>query len=319
MIVVSWNSAGVLAPMLATLARAAEGIDVELVHVDNASQDGSPELVSKEWPGSLVQRVNSRNLGFASALKQAVEDAHGGLLLILNPDVRMEEGSLRILVERLQTDSSLGAVGPLVRHLDGEVELVCARRMPRLVASLVEAIGLRPALRGTHLDPYTFPRSSYTRERDVPCLTGAAMLVRASALRTAGGVDDRFFMYFEDVDICERLWKRGFRVRFCPAAEVTHISEASSPRNPALETWLATHNAAAMNFFFAIHRGPNAARAHRALLVIEGALRALLGVVLRRRQRRLAATGVAKVRWAFTGRMPSGEPSGFSHHVLPAQ
>lgn len=298
--------------MLETLARASEGLDVELVQIDNASEDGSADLISKHWDGKLVQRINSINAGFATALKQAVDEARGEALLVLNPDVRLIEHSLRTLVGRLQSDQTLGAVGPLVRRPDGSVELVCARRMPTLLECAVEAAGLRSVLQGTLFDPYTYPRSSYTRARDVPCLSGAAMLVRASALDTAGGVDDRFFMYFEDVDTCERLRRHGFRVHFCPDAEVIHISEASSPRSPALETWLATHNAAAMNVYFATYRGPAAARTHRALVGMEGVLRTVLGVFLRRKRPRLLDTGVAKVRWALTRRMPAGAPAGFA-------
>jgi len=307
-LVITWNSAGVLREMLSSLDEAAAGLDVEVVHVDNASTDDSARMIAAGWPGRLAQRANRGNLGFARALKQAVAVSRGEFLLVLNPDARLGKRSLHALVDRLRSDPSLGIIGPLVRHPDGEVELVCARRMPGLVESLVSALGLRRFVCGTVLDTYTFRRSSYTQERDVPCVSGAAMLIRRSALEDSGGVDDRCFMYFEDVDICERVWSHGFRVRFCPTAEVTHISESSSPRTPELETWLATHNAAAKNVFFAVHRGRPTARAHKALVGLEGAFRALLGAVGSDKSRRLAATGLARMRWALRGEMPPGDP-----------
>jgi N-acetylglucosaminyl-diphospho-decaprenol L-rhamnosyltransferase len=311
-LVITWNSAAVLRGMLSSLGDAAAGLDVEVVHVDNASTDDSASMVAGGWPGRLTQRVNRENLGFARGLKQAVADSRGDFLLVLNPDARLGERALRTLVDRLDSDTSVGIIGPLVRHPDGEVELVCARRMPGLVESLVATLGLRRFVSGTVLDPYTFRRSSYTRERDVPCVSGAAMLIRRSVLQYSGGVDDRCFMYFEDVDICQRVCNHGFRVRFCPSAEVTHISESSSPRTPELETWLATHNAAAKNVFFAVHRGQPTAKAHKALVGLEGAFRALLAAAGSGKRRRLAATGLAKLRWALRGEMPPGDPSGGS-------
>src|SRR4051812_26462472 len=199
-LLVTWNSSGVLEPMLSSLARAASGIEHELVHVDNASSDGSPGLVVRHWSARLAQSVNRRNVGFAAALRQAVGMADGEFLLLLNPDARVHESALRTLVDRLRRDPELGAVGPLIQTPGGAVEFVCARRAPGLREALIEAIGLRPVLRGTRLDPYTYPLDSYESERDVPCLSGAAMLIRASSLDSCGGVDDRFFMYFEDID-----------------------------------------------------------------------------------------------------------------------
>jgi GT2 family glycosyltransferase len=307
-LVITWNSAAVLSEMLSSLHDAAAGLDVEVVHMDNASTDDSSYIVAGGWPGRLTQRANSGNMGFARALKQAVADSRAEFLLVLNPDARLGERSLRTLVDRLRSDPSLGIIGPLVRHPDGEVELVCARRMPGLVESLVAALGLRRFVGGTVLDPYTFRRSSYTRERDVPCISGAVMLIRRSALEDSGGVDDRCFMYFEDVDICQRVRNHGFRVRFCPAAEATHLSESSSPRPPELQTWLATQNAAATNLYFAVHRGRRTAQAHKVLVGLEGALRALLGAVGSGKRRRLAASGLAKMRWALRGEMPPGDP-----------
>jgi GT2 family glycosyltransferase len=310
-LLISWNSSDVLGSMLATLAAATEGRDVELVHVDNASADRSVGLVAGAWPGRLVQEVNDTNLGFATALRQAVELATGATLLILNPDARLEPEALGTMLDRLDRDPGLGAVGPLVRESTGEPALSCARRAPGLRLTLFEALGVQPLMRGTWADVYTFAVRSYAHERDVPCLSGAAMLIRASALAAAGGVDDRFFMYFEDIDICERLRRAGYRLRFCPAAAVTHLGASSSPRDPDLQTWLDTQLVAAVNRFLAVHRGRVVALSHRALVVF-GALRVLATRRLR------YPTGAplegapiagARLRWALRGELPAGDPA----------
>ena len=183
--------------------------------------------------------------------------------------------------------------------------------MPGLVESLVADARLRRFVSGTVLDPYTFRRSSYTRERDVPCVSGAVMLIRRSVLEYSGGVDDRCFMYFEDVDICQRVCDHGFRVRFCPAAEVTHLSESSSPRH-ARAADMACHAQRGGDepLLRCSSRAAELLKAHKVLVGLEGALRALLGAVGSGKRRRLAATGWAKLRWALRGEMPPGDPSG---------
>jgi GT2 family glycosyltransferase len=313
-LVVTWNSAEVLPEMLTTLKRASAGLEVELVHVDNASADQSASLSGELWTGRLVHRVNAQNLGFAPALKQAAEMASGEFLLMLNPDAQLEGDALPTLVGRLRADPSIGAVGPVLKSSEGEVQRFCARRIPGLLEAFIEVLGIHRLVRGTVLDPYTFSRASYAIERDVPCLSGAAMLIRSTALEAAGGIDDRFFMYFEDLDVCERIRRSGFRVRYCPSAVVTHIGAASSPRDPSLEIWLAVQNTAAINFFYRLHRGPITALAHRALVLIEGATRALVHALTRRlattRDLSVPTSGVAKMRWALTGAVPSGGPAG---------
>lgn len=306
-VVVTWNSAAVLLTLLTSLANAIRSREMELVHVDNASHDRSCEIV-RSWTGRLTQLTNSTNRGFAAALKQGIAAARGELLLIVNPDVRVSPGAVEALLSRMRSDSGIGAAGPLIREPSGAVQLMSARRLPSLKEAYLQAVGLRPLVAGRKLDPYTFPVKTYAIERDVPCLSGAAILIRRAALEAAGGVDDRWFMYFEDVDICARLVRTGWRLRYCPAAEVHHATAASSPRDAELRVWLAAQLLAAANLFFAVHRGVGAARAHRIAVAISGVGWILAGELahavgreqgeLRRRQ------GVAVARWAVSGRMP---------------
>jgi GT2 family glycosyltransferase len=161
----------------------------------------------------------------------------------------------------------------------------------------VTALGLRRLLAGTRLDPYTFRLEEYERPRDVPCLSGAAMLIRRAALAQVGGVAAPWFMYFEDIDICARLGRIG-RIRYCPDAVGRHEGAASSPRTDELETWLAVHLEGAINLFLCRHRGHSVAAIHRAVVLLGGAIR-----IPRSRPR-----GVALARWALTGSPPIGDP-----------
>jgi GT2 family glycosyltransferase len=151
--------------------------------------------------------------------------------------------------------------------------------------------------------------ATYDVERDVPAISGAVMLVRRRALELAGGVDDRWFMYFEDLDICARLAQAGWQIRYCPGATAIHDGALSSPRTPALETWLAVHLEAAVNLYLRVHRGPLSSFVHRGLVAVAGALWLAAALFSRPRGAGLGR-GVGLLRWAITGAMPSsGRPA----------
>jgi GT2 family glycosyltransferase len=308
-LVVTWNSQAVLPTLLESLEPDADSL--ELVHVDNASADQTVALAGA-WRGDLVQVTNSENRGYAAALRQAFDAARGEAVLVVNPDVRLEPGALALLRDRLRPDAGVGAVGPKLVGADGSLELFCARRLPTLRAALLQALGLRGLVAGTALDPYTYRRSTYDTEHDVDCLSGAAMLIDREALAACGGVDDRWFMYFEDIDLCARLRQGGWRIRYCPEAVAGHTGAASSPRSTALTTWLAVHLEAAVNLFFRVHRGRAVAFTHRGLLALDGAIRMLAAPAALLSSpaaaRSTAARGHGLLRWAFTSRLPRGGP-----------
>jgi len=284
---------------------------LEIVQVDNASSDASL-AITRNWDGMITQIANRVNRGFAAALKQGFEAARGELILVVNPDVRLQPSALTMLIHAMRSDARIGAVGPKLVGPTGEVQFVSARRLPNLRGAALQAVGLHRLVAKTSLDPFGYSAESYEIERDVECLSGATMLISRAALKESGGVDDRWFMYFEDIDICERLRRRGWRLRYCPEAVVEHRGAASSPRSMALSVWLAVHLTAAVNLFFAIHRGRWAAVVHRAITGIGGVVRIAARPVLLIRSpseaRRSLALGAGLVRWSLTSRHPEGGP-----------
>lgn len=309
-VVVTWNSANVLPELLDSLG-AETSQPVELVQVDNASSDSSL-ATAKNWTGMITQIPNRENRGFAAALKQGFEVARGEFILVVNPDVRLQRSALTTLIHAIRSDARIGAVGPKLVGPTGEIEFVSARHLPNLRGAAFQAIGLHRLFARTSLDPFGYPAKSYGIERDVECLSGATMLIRRAALQESGGVDDRWFMYFEDIDICERLRRHGWRLRYCPEAVAEHRGAASSPRSAALSVWLAVHLAAAVNLFFAVHRGRWAAILHRAMIGIGGIVRMAARPALLIRSpteaKRSVALGAGLVRWSLTSRHPKGGP-----------
>jgi N-acetylglucosaminyl-diphospho-decaprenol L-rhamnosyltransferase len=296
--------------LLDSLAAEAD-LPVEVVHVDNASSDSSL-ATARTWPGMITQIRNTENRGFAAALKQGFETARGDLVLVVNPDIRLQPSALRVLVHAISSDVRIGAVGPKLVGPTGETEFVSARHLPNLRGAAFQAVGLHRVVAKTPLDPFGYPAESYEIERDVECLSGATMLIRRAALNESGGVDDRWFMYFEDIDICERLRRHGWRIRYCPTAVARHHGAASSPRSRALSVWLAVHLEAAVNLFFAVHRGRWAAILHRMMIGIGGIVRIgarpLLLIRSPAEARRSLALGIGLLRWSLTSRYPKGDP-----------
>ena len=221
MIVVSANSAGWLRPCLTTLLERAGEIDLDVVVVAAGCSDETVALVEEEFP--RVRTISCENRGFAYANNQALRTVDApDWVLLLNPDTEILEGTLAELIERASARPSLGLVG--VRQLTSDGELFpTIRRFPGAVRSLFEALGSeRLPVRASWLGERELDLSVY--ERDVACdwTTGSFMLVRWTAFQSAGFMDERFFLYCEETDLCLRIKQAGWEVRHLPWLTILH-------------------------------------------------------------------------------------------------
>ena len=227
-VVVTWNSADLLPACLNSLGREA---GLELVVVDNASTDGTPELAARLWPGAKVIR-NHSNRGFTRANNQGVRAAAGDRLLLINVDARLGPGALAAMSATLDAEPRTGVVGPRLTYGDGSFQRWTAGRFPGLVAALVYFLFLERLL------PSRFSRFSLYLGRDVrepfvpDWVSSACMLVRRQAYEAVGGMDESVFVYMDDVDLCQRLRDAGWLTSYCPAAGVTHLMGQSSLDQP---------------------------------------------------------------------------------------
>lgn len=200
------------------------GLTSEVIVVDNASADGSTEAIASSYPSvHLIQ--SNRNIGFGAANNRAFHIACGQFVLLLNSDAFVHGGSVRTLVEFLRERPGTAIAGP--RLLNADVSLQpSAYPFPSPQRCWIENLWI------SRLFP-TSPRLADFRywehdsERDVPWLTGACLLVRASILRSVGGFDEQFFMYAEETDWQKRIGLAGYDIRLCPAAVVTHLGGVS--------------------------------------------------------------------------------------------
>ena len=217
--IVAWRSQEVLPTCLRSLAGRPEVGRV--VVVDNASGDGTVELVRAEFPGVHVI-ANPNNAGFATANNQALHVSTAPFVMLLNPDTEVPPGALEVLLKVMAEDPRIGAVAPQLRLRDGSVQRSC-RGFPEPGAILFEALGLaRLFPRNGAVSRYRLRNWDHRSRRDCDQPMASALLLRRSALDEVGLFDERFPLYFNDVDLCYRLRQAGWRIVFEPAAKVNH-------------------------------------------------------------------------------------------------
>ena len=240
-VVVNFNAGDALARCVESVF--AQGLPVCVVIVDNASADGSAERVEELYGRRNDLRVlhNETNIGFARAVNQAASDPacrDAGFLLILNPDCEFMPGALRTLVDALQSRAGAGLAGPLVVDRHGQAMRGTLRRFPDPWRSLMQFSGLWqlgrrwPAFQG--VEPVAELPAAIT---ETEAVSGACMLVRREAFDRLGGLDARYGLHCEDLDLMYRLREQGQSSLFVPAARVYHLQGLSSRSRPLWVHW----------------------------------------------------------------------------------
>jgi len=209
-IIVNWNGGSVLDDCLKSLSRISYS-NFKIVLVDNGSSDGSEELVGKYFSRSRYKVIkNKKNLGFAGANNQALGDTDGKYILLLNNDTKVEKNFLGVLVEKMESDDSIGVVQPKILMMDKENYLDNA-------GSFMTRIGF--------LEHWGFGQrdsKEFEKEKEIFSAKGACMLIRGEIIQKGGLFDRTFVSYFEESDFCWRVWLMGYRVLFYPKAKIYH-------------------------------------------------------------------------------------------------
>lgn len=235
-IIVNWNVRELLRACLRSLERHPASRHAQrVIVVDNASGDGSVDMLRAEFPAARVIASarnagygGGNNLGLACAEQLGAQDNRPVYFLILNPDTEATPGALDALLDYADAHPDVGVIGPRLRYADGSPQS-SRRRFPTLATALFESTWLQPLAPRRLLDEY------YMRDRrddetcDVDWVVGAAMLARREAYLQAGGFDEQtFFMYSEETDWCRRIKQAGWRVVYHPQAVIIHHEGKSS-------------------------------------------------------------------------------------------
>lgn len=230
-IIVAWNSRKDLPECLESIRQNPFGGDCEVLVVDNGSSDDTAEVVRRGFP-EVRLIANEKNSGFAAANNQGITEAQGDYLLLLNPDTVVHAGALDGMVGFLAAHEDVGVVGPLLLNTDGTIQ-PSTRRFPDFRSALYHSTIFRSLglFRG-HYRQYMMRHFKPDQPTDVDQVMGAAFMTRRSVVDRIGVLDERFFMYYEEVDFCYRVKQAGWRVVILPDMRITHHGGASSAQVP---------------------------------------------------------------------------------------
>jgi GT2 family glycosyltransferase len=291
-VIPSWNAREMLRQCLESLRLEADPARTELIVVDNASTDGSWEMVQEAFPEVLLIR-NRTNLGFAKACNIGVRRSRGRYVCLVNSDVMTGRDCLARLARHLDGNPRLGMVGPRILGVDGTPQR-SYMGFPTIWNTLCAALAL-PSLmpRSSLAGGWMLAYRSFSRMEKVDVLNGAFLVVRREALEKVGLLDEGFFMYGEDVDWCRRFWQAGWDVAFCPDAEVVHHGGASSARAP-VRFYVEMHRSRLR--YFRKHHGRRSQLAYRAVAAIHQMVRVAGNSLLYACRPSRRADAVAKMR-----------------------
>jgi GT2 family glycosyltransferase len=251
-VVVSANDARWLEACLSSVYAHAGAIELQVIVVDNASTDGTRQLVEGRFPQARV--LGSPNRGFAYGNNRGLQSTDARYLLLLNPDTEILDGTFAALLSTLDSAPEVGIAG--VRQLDGEGSLLhTIRRFPNASRALGEALAserwpVHPAWAGERvLDP-----SAYARVSDCDWVVGSFLLARREALLGAGMLDERFFLYCEEPDLCLRVKRAGWRVRYLPRMTIRHHAGKGGVRPRLIAQEAFARRQYARKHFWPAHR-----------------------------------------------------------------
>jgi N-acetylglucosaminyl-diphospho-decaprenol L-rhamnosyltransferase len=227
-VIVSYNTRGLLRGCLdSVLASLGSGLSFEVFVVDNASADGSAAMIREDFP-QVHLLANPKNQGFAASNNQAIRESSGRYVLLLNPDTVARQGALQRLMGVLEERNGTGVVGPRLLFPDGSLQH-SAFTFPTLAMVFLDFFPLEDRLLNARVNG-RYPRALYERGEPFPIdhPLGAALMVRRQVIDEVGLLDERFFMYCEEVDWCMRIKKAGWEILCCPQAEIVHYVAQST-------------------------------------------------------------------------------------------
>jgi len=260
-IIVNWNTCDLLRECLRSVYDSMGELVFEVLVVDNASTDGSVEMVRSSFP-QVRLLANAKNVGFARGNNQALALSRGHYALLLNSDALLLDGATQALVDLADAKPQAGIVGAQLLNVDGSFQ-ASYTPFPNLWREFLILSGVGRMVYGRR-----YPSRGPEEEKGpqmVDYVEGACMLVRRAAVEKVGGLDEGYFMYAEDVDWCYAMQKRGWQVWYQPAAKVIHVGGGSSQnRRPQREADLYSSRVR----FFSKHYGPRAAAKLWALIYV---------------------------------------------------
>jgi GT2 family glycosyltransferase len=247
-IIVSWNVRALLEKCLASLERYTNREECQVIVVDNASTDESVAMVQEKFPWVEVI-VNTENAGFARANNQALVRVTGEYVLLLNPDTEISSDTIEKCVQFMQTHPDAGAVGCKLLNADGSHQ-PSVRRFPTVLAMLFVLLKINKIWpNNSVVQSYLARDFDYSRTQSVGQIMGAFMFLPKKLIDQIGLFDERFFIWFEEVDLCRRIWQSGRKVYYTPDTTIIHHGgESFGQQQTLIKQWRFFKSAAQYYF-----------------------------------------------------------------------
>ncbi len=242
-IIVSWNVEKLLRKCLNSILKFQGDLDIEVIVVDNVSSDNSAEMVKEEFP-KFKLIANKKNLGFAKANNQGILASSGDLILALNPDTEIIDGTLQKMVNFMQKNENIGIAG--CKHLNPDLTFQpSVRRFPNLFIILILLTKIAKILpKISFLYKYLARDLNYKITQPVEQVAGSFFLIRKQLIDQIGIFDEKFFIWFEEVDMCKRAINAGWQVWYVSDASIIHHGGQSFKQQLALKNQKIFFNSA---------------------------------------------------------------------------
>jgi O-antigen biosynthesis protein len=249
-IIVNYNVKEFLQNLLHSIAKSALNISYEIIIVDNASDDGSVEFIKDKFPDvKLIS--NNKNLGFSKANNLGLKIAQGKYILLLNPDALLREDTLQKMIEFFKNTPDAGLAGCKILNPDGSLQLACRRNFPGPWTSFCKVTGLSSLFPKSRIFArYNLTYMDENQTYEVDAISGSFMMMKKEVYEKVGGFDEEFFMYGEDLDLCYRIQKAGYKVYYVHDTQIIHYKGESTKRSSFDETKVFYN---AMNLFVKKH------------------------------------------------------------------
>ncbi len=230
-IIVNYNVKEFLQNLIHSIEKASANITKEIIVVDNASDDGSVEFIKSNYP-QINLIVNNSNLGFGKANNLGMMQAEGNYILLINPDTIVAEDTFDKMIKFFEEHTEVGLAGCKILNPDGTLQLACRRSFPGPWTSFTKVTGLSNVFPKSKLfAKYNLTYLDENQSYEVDAISGSFMMMRKEVYQKVGGFDEQFFMYGEDLDLCYRIQKAGFKVFYFHDTQIIHYKGESTKRS----------------------------------------------------------------------------------------
>jgi GT2 family glycosyltransferase len=253
-VVVNYNVKNLLKKCVESIFKYEKDTEFEVIVVDNNSKDYSQEMIKKDFP-RLKLIENKRNLGFSRACNQGIKQSQGKYILLLNPDTELTPGGFKKMIDFMDSKPKVGICGPKMMDHEGNLQFSC-RSFPSYLTAISSSQSILNRVFPDNFlsQKYLLKEQDHSQMSEVDWVSGSCLLAKREMFEKIGLLDERFYMYVEDVDLCYRAKKSGFSVFYFPQVVVIHhIGKSTQKRKFAM---LLEHHRS-MYYFYRKHHNPN--------------------------------------------------------------